>query len=919
MNKGSEWHIWDLHVHTPASIVQHYESGAECDVWENFIRDLENLNKEVKVLGINDYLFLDGYKKVLEYKAKGRLQNIDLILPVVEFRISQFGGNKQFSRVNFHVIFSDKIDADVIKAQFLDALQNKYQLSPEHSALRWGGVITRSNLEELGRNIIESLPEEEKVHYSSELVEGFNNLNLNYRDIINTLENAEQFFKGKYFTAIGKSEWADIKWNDSSIAEKKNIINSVDFVFTAAESIDSYTAALEQLKCSRVNSRLLDCSDAHRNSSSSDKDRIGNCNCWIKAETTFEGLRQVLYEPEERLAVSIMRPQRKNSYQVIDYIELNEQGFWDDVIQFNSNLNTIIGGRATGKSTLLKAIAAKQNNTELRTKDEFVGKHLDGVKVIWADGNEHPDNHIDFFCQNYMHELAGNKAELNNVIKSIIEEKDMHNSLSNYETSNNMIKNQIAHDILAIFQNRRTIDSIKSKIREKGNKTGIVDEVFSLKKIQIELSKGAAMTDKELVQYQNQLNQIVIKEQLITSAKYDVSLLERSLQYPVVNSEYLIQSGLEGLAFNNNRNLISSNFSKFQNKSTSDWKTVLEQITKDTNDAIKQLEQEIIEVRESDIYKKGLKFYADNKEITDLNLKIYEEERKVSEIELLETKLQQQINEEERLFDSIINNHLRYFDNTKSVTDSLKFEIDGLVISMTRRLLKNEMKDFLENALNQRSGDRQQYLAELVSGYEHNTKSTITKFLQKALDGDIVLKNSYEIQQVATRVLSDSWFVLDFELLYQNDTFSQMSSGKQAFVILKLLLDFSAKKNPILIDQPEDSLDNRAIYNELVRYIIQKKKERQIILVTHNPNVVVSADAENVIVANQQGNDSQNENGCRFQYINGALENTSLKQDTCPYILRSQGIREHVCEILEGGEDAFIKREQKYGIKYGRK
>lgn len=142
-----------------------------------------------------------------------------------------------------------------------------------------------------------------------------------------------------------------------------------------------------------------------------------------------------------------------------------------------------------------------------------------------------------------------------------------------------------------------------------------------------------------------------------------------------------------------------------------------------------------------------------------------------------------------------------------------------------------------------------------------------------------------------------------------------MSEGKQAFVVLKLLLEFSDKKCPILIDQPEDSLDNRAIYNELVEYIKKKKTERQIILVTHNSNVVVSADAENVIVANQEGNDSHNRDGIRFQYVNGALESTMPKNKSEKIILFSQGIREHVCEILEGGRDAFEKREQKYGFR----
>ena len=141
-----------------------------------------------------------------------------------------------------------------------------------------------------------------------------------------------------------------------------------------------------------------------------------------------------------------------------------------------------------------------------------------------------------------------------------------------------------------------------------------------------------------------------------------------------------------------------------------------------------------------------------------------------------------------------------------------------------------------------------------------------------------------------------------------------MSEGKKAFVILKLLLDFSKKECPILLDQPEDSLDNRAIYVELVEYIKAKKKKRQIIIVTHNPNLVVGADSENVIVANQHGNNSENRDEIKFQYLNGSLETSKKRDKDNPIILESQGIREHVCEILEGGDDAFKKREAKYGF-----
>lgn len=916
MTKGSEWNIWDLHVHTPASIVHHYEAGDDCDVWENYIRDLESLPKEVKVLGINDYLFLDGYRRVLEYKERGRLQNIELLLPVVEFRLAQFGGNIQFSRVNFHVIFSNLVNADIIQAQFLNALHTKYRISPEYASLSWGGLITIENLENLGRQIIDSVPESERAKYGSPLVEGFNNLNFNYNDIIAVLSGAPQFFDGRYLTAIGKTEWADIKWNDGSIAEKKNIINCVDFVFTAAETVDSYNIALNQLTRSGVNNRLLDCSDAHRNSASTNKDRIGNCHCWIKAETTFEGLRQVLFEPEERKAVSVMSPQSKNSYQVIDHIELDEAGFWKDVIQLNPNLNTIIGGRATGKSTLLKAIASQQANIKLKDDDGFVSHHLEGVKVIWADGSEHPENQIDFFRQSYMHDLAERKEDLNKVLRSIIEEKDEQHILSSYEIANNQLKSQIAHDILALFQNRGNIKTTVSKIREKGNKSGISSEIATLKVKLLELSKGASMSDDELVQFQKQSDQISEKEKTISIAEHDVDLLRAGMQIPVIDGEYLRLSGLEGLEYEATLTLVQSQYSSLQNRTNAEWKEFLGQSIRSTQDAIEKMKAEIVAIKDSEFFKKGLKFYADNKEIGDLKSKIQDEEKKVNDIEQLEKELQLQRNEENRLFEAIITSHLKYFGNTQEVVDNLKFETDGLVISTKRRLLQNDLNGFLENALNQKSGERQQYLAELENGYVTNTESTIRTFLKKALDEEIVLKNYNEIQQVVTRVLSENWFVLDYELLYQNDTFDQMSSGKQAFVILKLLLDFSDKKNPILIDQPEDSLDNRAIYNELVSYIVRKKKERQIILVTHNPNVVVSSDAENVIVANQQGNDSQNENGCRFQYTNGALESTRKKDNSCPYILKSQGIREHVCEILEGGEAAFIKREQKYGFKH---
>jgi len=74
--RGSEWRKWDLHVHTPFSIIHDYKSKEDKeDIFEQYITELEKLDSNIKILGINDYWFIDGYKKVLEFKKQGRLKN----------------------------------------------------------------------------------------------------------------------------------------------------------------------------------------------------------------------------------------------------------------------------------------------------------------------------------------------------------------------------------------------------------------------------------------------------------------------------------------------------------------------------------------------------------------------------------------------------------------------------------------------------------------------------------------------------------------------------------------------------------------------------------------------------------------------------------------------------------------------------
>ncbi|SGZ08879.1 TrlF family AAA-like ATPase [Moritella viscosa] len=111
------------------------------------------------------------------------------------------------------------------------------------------------------------------------------------------------------------------------------------------------------------------------------------------------------------------------------------------------------------------------------------------------------------------------------------------------------------------------------------------------------------------------------------------------------------------------------------------------------------------------------------------------------------------------------------------------------------------------------------------------------------------------------------------------------SAGQKAAAILAFLL--SHGDNPIIVDQPEDDLDNALIYQLIVSQIHENKKRRQIIMVTHNPNIVVNGDAEFVNVLHFHAGQVQ------------VLEAGGLCE---------QGIREHVCNIMEGGATAFDKR-----------
>lgn len=118
----------------------------------------------------------------------------------------------------------------------------------------------------------------------------------------------------------------------------------------------------------------------------------------------------------------------------------------------------------------------------------------------------------------------------------------------------------------------------------------------------------------------------------------------------------------------------------------------------------------------------------------------------------------------------------------------------------------------------------------------------------------------------------------------------QASAGQRAAAMLAFLLSYGDE--PLVLDQPEDDLDNHMIYSLIVRQIRANKLRRQLIVVTHNPNIVVNGDAELVQAFDFKG-------GQCVVTVSGALQDAA--------------VREEVCHVMEGGQEAFRRRWQRLG------
>ena len=183
---------------------------------------------------------------------------------------------------------------------------------------------------------------------------------------------------------------------------------------------------------------------------------------------------------------------------------------------------------------------------------------------------------------------------------------------------------------------------------------------------------------------------------------------------------------------------------------------------------------------------------------------------------------------------------------------------------------------------------REAHRDDLVKGSPYDRKTQLTEFRAWA-------------RRVSDWIYSTDHISVTYSLTFDGVEIERLSPGTRGIVLLLLYLAIDRDDHrPLIIDQPEENLDPKSIFEELVARFRQAKLRRQIIVVTHNANLIVNADADQVIVASCGPHNP------------GALPKLTYESGS----LEDAHIRAKVCDILEGGEQAFRERAKRLRVEF---
>lgn len=646
-------------------------------------------------------------------------------------------------------------------------------------------------------------------------------------------------------------------------------------------------------------------------------------------DLTFDSFRIALLSGSSRVRIESDLPEVVSCFETLTI----EGGLLDkQIINFSKNLTCIIGGRGTGKSTLLECVRAGANaHTEASVINTEVWPDVLTLSYIDEQGTKHSFrreknmgtvNLVPDDIDRCPLEWYGQGETAMTIKKS--EESPVHllNFLNNFvdlsalnmrdeELREQLRDNQSELTRLRLdIKQKEEVKKIKSNFDAQLNHLQ-QDKVKDLVNFNLSLAKEREIRKSVI----NELNELVKKYSAILSNKsffeWFTNLDTKDI---IIGSEYIEQvkgivDQFAKIVATKHTELIEELKLKINDLKLSidNWKA------KDTE------YQQKIDAKREELETKGIPFDLGkiNKIINDSMTYA----KKLKEIEDKEKILKEKLKERRELVKERISisstRKMTHDVFATTISNSLKNNVDEFFITLKyaegkytttfRDLLfgitqwrKTKLDAILKNVT---PLELAEFAIKKDFSFMDNLKDENGNSVFSQEDKNVFLAKcleNYRYEEFESEFFDDLPTITVAKKItddagaerYITRSLYQLSMGQQQSILLAILLQSDSKK-PLLIDQPEDNLDSEFIYKSIVRNLRRIKEYRQVIIVTHNANIAVLGDAELIIPLKSTHSNS-------MIIDRGSIDNEKTKV-LC-------------CEILEGGKRAFKKRQEIYNI-----
>lgn len=1017
--RGAEWRKWDLHIHTPASFHwngarfpnQDPKSPDNAGLIDEMIEALNTA--EPAVFALMDYWTFDGWIALQHRLSQPDSPTLTkTVFPGIELRLVA----PMQGRLNAHVLFSNKINEQHLN-DFKSAL----------SVARINRPLSNMALIDCARDVGVDLLKTKG--YEKEAVDSDDKVALqagskiaeitceSYKEAIRNVPNEMAIGFMPFNTNDGLAE---VKWEEhyaytlglfdcSPIFETRCQNTWAAFSGIATEGnkdwFKDFQNALDNTPRLAVSG-----SDAHQfRGVAGDNNRRGygdypsGKTTWIKADPTFEGLKQAIEEPAKRSFLGEIPPKKKryneNKSIFLDTLHITKEASsacldnWLEGVELplNPDLIAVIGNKGSGKSALADIIALLGNSKQsqhfsfllknrFRGRDGTPAKHFI-ASAKWVDGEEYsknlnddpaieevelvkyiPQGHFEELCN--MHVSGESNAfenELRSVIFSHVDEtirQDASNFDNLIEQQESSLMDQVDDLRGDLKKLNRTISRFERDLQPEKRKA-IEEQILQAKRLldehekieppkveepSGELSDEQKSASEELDKIAEETNKIdeqrkTTKEELLSlSSKRQAckNIREQLVLVKKAHQDFKKEveedATLVGLELSNiisvqiKEELISKIEEEIFEKekelraSIQDLETKREELVSNQSGLSKKLNEPQQAYQK---YLEDMKAWEDKKsqiigssEIPSTLRGLEHQLKQIEELPKLREEMQQQrleltgqifglLNDQRKGREDLFTPVQELIQNNELIRDGYKLQFIAELIC-TSDYVGSHLFELVKQNSGEFRGEPESFsvLQSLLDKYDLNVREELLSFvtelhdkLESAAAGESgissILRKDRESNDVYDFIFSLTYLKPQYTLLFQDAHISQLSPGQRGALLLIFYLLVDKGDTPIILDQPEENLDNETIVGLLVPVLVEAKKSRQIIMVTHNPNLAVVCDAEQIIHC-----DFDRRNNYKITYTPGSIE--------CKLT------NNKVVDVLEGTMPAFNNRKTKY-------